>query len=100
MPAKARIYIAACIVLACTLAGGALLRGADPLSAQFFALAALACIASTMKVRLPGLQASMSVNFVFVLMAVAGLSLAETLLLAIPATAVQCLWRPKTRPKA
>jgi hypothetical protein len=42
----------------------------------------------------------MSLNFVFVLVAVAQLGLRETVLLACAATVVQCLWRTKTRPKA
>jgi len=67
--------------------------------ARFLACLSLACIASTMKVRLPGLQGTISVNFVFIFMGIAELSLAETLTLSLAATVVQCLWRPKTRPK-
>jgi hypothetical protein len=87
--------------IAIALLAGSVFHGfAFPDLARFLAYASLACIASTMKVRLPGLQASISVNFVFILMAITSLTLAETLILAIPATIVQCLWRPKTRPKA
>jgi hypothetical protein len=50
-------------------------------------------------VRLPGLKSTISVNFVFILIGIAELSLPETLTLALAATLVQCLWRPKTRPK-
>jgi len=52
-----------------------------------------------MKVRLPGLHGTISVNFVFILMALTQFSLGETLTIALGATLVQCLWRPKTRPK-
>jgi hypothetical protein len=101
MPTKAKIYIAQSVVVACALLGGAVWGGTNfPDLVQFLVLASLACIGSMMKVRLPGLPANISVNFVFILMAVAGLTLAETLFLAIPATVVQCLWRPKTRPQA
>ncbi len=100
MPLRARLYIYAVAAVATAVLAGSLVHGfAFPDPARFLAYASLACIASTMKVRLPGLRASISVNFVFILMAVAGLTLAETLILSIPATVVQCLWRPKTRPK-
>jgi hypothetical protein len=52
-----------------------------------------------MKVRLPGLHGTISVNFVFILMALTQFSLVETLTIAFAATLVQCLWMPKTRPK-
>jgi hypothetical protein len=52
-----------------------------------------------MKVRLPGLHGTISVNFVFILMALTQFSLAETLTIAFAATLVQSLWRPKTRPR-
>jgi hypothetical protein len=52
-----------------------------------------------MKVRLPGLHGTISVNFVVILIAITQLSLVETLTVAFAATLVQCLWRPKTRPK-
>jgi hypothetical protein len=51
-----------------------------------------------MKVRLPGLHGTISVNFVFILMALTQFSLVETLTVAFAATLVR-LWRPKTRPK-
>jgi hypothetical protein len=48
---------------------------------------------------LPGLHGTISANFVFILMALTQFSLVESLLVAAAATLVQCLWRPKTRPK-
>jgi hypothetical protein len=39
------------------------------------------------------------VNFVFILLSVAQLSLAETLVLSFAATMTQCQWRSKTRPQ-
>src|SRR5258706_5780993 len=98
---RASLYISGVAAVAPAVVVGSLVHGfAFPDPARLLAYASLACIASTMKVRLPGLQASISVNFVFILIAITFLTLAETLILAIPATIVQCLWRPKTRPKA
>jgi hypothetical protein len=100
MPLKTRLYIGAVVALGCVLLTGCLTWYRQfPEVARFLAYTSLACIASTMKVRLPRLHGTISVNFVFILLAVAQLSLAETLLLSFAATAVQCRWRPQTRPK-
>ncbi len=61
-----------------------------------YLLAAL--LASRMKVSLPGITATMSVNFFFVLIGIAQLSLSETLLLGCSATYLQCFWNAEKRP--
>jgi putative nucleotidyltransferase with HDIG domain len=53
----------------------------------------LAAIASALKIALPGLEGTVSVNFVFFLIGICSMSLSETLLLALIATLVQCFWR-------
>jgi diguanylate cyclase (GGDEF)-like protein/putative nucleotidyltransferase with HDIG domain len=52
-----------------------------------------------MKVTLPGVQGTMSVVFLFVLTAIAELSVPEVLLIGIVSVVVQCLWHTKTQPK-
>ncbi len=100
MPAKAKLYIGVSVALGFGLLAGTLIWFSQfPDVARYLACLSLACIASTMKVRLPGLHGTISVNFVFILIALTQLSLVETLTLAFAATLVQCLWRPKTRPK-
>ena len=59
----------------------------------FLALLALAVITSRLKVKLPGMKASMSVNLPFLLLASAQIELLPTLLIAGAATAVQCFAR-------
>jgi hypothetical protein len=99
MPLKTRLYIGVAVALGCVLLAGCLIWYRQfPEMARFLAYTALACIASTMKVRLPRLHGTISVNFVFILLAVAQLSLAETVVLSFAATVMQCKWRPKTRP--
>src|SRR5258706_8551946 len=71
-----------------------------PHPARFIHCLALALLASTFKVRLPGMQSSISLNFVVFIIGIGALSLVETLLVAVSATLVQSLWRPRTRPKA
>jgi putative nucleotidyltransferase with HDIG domain len=62
------------------------------LFASYFALTALA---SALKIVLPGLEGTVSVNLVFFLVGVCTMTLSETLALALIATAVQCFWRRK-----
>jgi hypothetical protein len=100
MPTNAKLYIGASVALGYSLLTGTLIWFSHfPDVARYLACLSLACIASTMKVRLPGLHGTISVNFVFILMALTQFSLVETLTIACAATLVQCLWRPKTRPK-
>jgi hypothetical protein len=100
MPARAKVYIGMSVALGFGLLAGTLIWFSQfPDVARYLACLSLACIASTMKVRLPGLHGTISVNFVFILIALTQLSLVETLTLAFAATLVQCFWRPKTRPK-
>src|SRR5438445_8388883 len=100
MSFKTRLYIVAAVALGFALLAGCLASYRQfPEMTRFLVYLSLACIASTMKVRLPRLQGTISVNFVFILLSIAQLSLAETLLLSFAATAVQCCWRPKTQPK-
>ncbi len=70
----------------------------DPL--KFLCYLAIALLASTLKVRLPGMESTMSVHFLFVLLGVLELSLGETLIIGCAATLIQSLWKTKHRPEA
>ena len=100
MATKAKVYIGITVALGFALLGGSVAWFREfPDMARFLACLSLACIASTLKVRLPGLRGTISVNFVFILMGIAQLSRSEIIVLSFAAALVQCLWRPKTRPK-
>ena len=60
---------------------------------------AIAFIASRMKVSLPGVTGTMSMNFLFVLLGIAELSLGETMVMGCLAMLVQCLLATKQRPR-
>jgi hypothetical protein len=60
---------------------------------------AMAMLTSSWKVRLPGITGSISVNFLFVLIAIAAFSFSETVVLASAACVVQCFWRARRRPR-
>ena len=67
---------------------------------KFVCYLLIAILASTMKVRLPGMDSSMSVHFLFVLLGVLELSLAETLIIGCGTALVQSVWKTKQRPEA
>ena len=60
---------------------------------QFATLAAIAALASRLKLKLPGLNGNMSVNLPFILLAAVQLSPSEALAVAAISTLVQCLPR-------
>ena len=53
---------------------------------RFFCYLAVAVLASGLKVQLPGIDGTMSVNFLFILLGVLELSLPETLVIGCTAT--------------
>jgi len=65
----------------------------------FFCYFVLAMLASGMKVKLPGVTGTMSVIFLFILIGIHELSVAETLLISLAGTLVQCYWHTRSRPK-
>src|ERR1035437_10288215 len=64
---------------------------------RFFCYLAVAVLASGLKVQLPGIDGTMSVNFLFILLGVMELSLPETLLIGCTATLVQSVWQARNR---
>jgi diguanylate cyclase (GGDEF)-like protein/putative nucleotidyltransferase with HDIG domain len=65
--------------------------------ARFVCYLAVAVLASGLKVQLPGIDGTMSVNFLFILLGVVELSLPETLLIGCTATLVQSAWQARKR---
>ena len=100
MPTTAKLYIGLIIALGCCLLAGCLFFQAqfpDPLRYASYLL--LAALASTLKVRLPGITGTISVNFLFILIGIAEFTLAETLTMGSAAILIQCMWRFKRRPR-
>ncbi len=64
---------------------------------RFACYLAVAILASGFKVQLPGIDGTMSVNFLFILLGVMDLSLAETLVMGCTATLVQSIWQARKR---
>jgi len=99
MPSLAKAYIAVIGALA-TAALGAVANRWNPENLGHFVLFySLAMVASAMKIRLPGLKTTISINFVFILIGIALFSFSEAVLLGLGSALVQSLWRPLQRPK-
>jgi hypothetical protein len=83
MPPKAKLFIALAIIPGLTMLslGVSHWESADPVRFTIYLL--LALVASTLKVRLPGLTGTMSMNFLFILIGVSQLSFSETLALGL-----------------
>jgi diguanylate cyclase (GGDEF)-like protein/putative nucleotidyltransferase with HDIG domain len=64
---------------------------------RFLCYLSVAVLASGLKVQLPGIDGTMSVNFLFILLGVLELSLPETLLIGCTATLVQSVWQARNR---
>src|SRR3954468_9755233 len=66
---------------------------------KFCAYLVAALFSSSLKVSLPGIEGTLSVNFLFTLLGVLELSLPETLCIGLASTLTQFYWRPARRPK-
>jgi diguanylate cyclase (GGDEF)-like protein/putative nucleotidyltransferase with HDIG domain len=97
MTLGARLYISVVVALGSfVLAVGAM----HPTSHQpikFICYLVVAVAASRLKVNLPGITGTMSVNFLFILLGILELSFAETLALGCFAILMQCFYRDRPR---
>ena len=64
---------------------------------RFLCYLIIAVISSGLKIQIPGLDGTMSVNFLFILLGVLELSLPETLLIGCTAVLVQSLWQARRK---
>ena len=62
---------------------------------RFVAYLALSLFASTLKVRLPGSDSTISASFLFVLIGISSFTLSETLVVGCSAALMQTFWKPK-----
>jgi len=99
MPIRARIYIAITAAAGAAVLATSLLHWHSNDLLKFACYLLIAALASTMKVRLPGIEGSMSVHFLFVLLGILELSLPETLVIGCMAALVQTFWKPKPVPE-
>ncbi len=95
MPLKARLYAIAMSMLGLIVVSRVFSAWHNHNMLQFICYLALALMSSSLNIKLPGLDGTMSANFLFILIGIADLSLAQTMAIGISATLVQCLWKHK-----
>src|SRR6202451_2295248 len=95
----ARVFIAAMAVAAggCLIAASFHSHPSDPV--KFFCYLLAALLASSLKVSLPGIEGTLSVNFLFTLLGILELSLPQALLIGLGSTLAQFYWKPARRLK-
>jgi putative nucleotidyltransferase with HDIG domain len=72
-------------------------QSSDPVKFICYLIAAL--LASSLKVSLPGIEGTLSVNFLFTLLGILELGLPETLVIGLASTLAQFYWKPARRVK-
>lgn len=95
----ARAFIAGMALFGatCLLFSFAHWQSNDPVKFACYVIAAL--LASSLKVTLPGIEGTLSVNFLFTLLGILELSLPETLVIGLASTLAQFYWRPARKLK-
>jgi len=73
-------------------------QSTDPVKFVCYLVAVI--LASSLKVSLPGIEGTLSVNFLFTLIGILEMSLPETLLIGLVSTLAQFYWRPARQLKA
>src|SRR5215467_7756078 len=99
MPRVAKAYIALVVASGTTV----LLFAAGSWSSanlrQFVIYLGLAALASTFKIRIPGMECTMSPNFVFLLLGMATCTFSELVAISLTAALVQSLWASAKSPR-
>jgi hypothetical protein len=98
MPLRARMCIMSVVTAGAVLLVASGLYWQSENLLRFVTFLALAVVTATLKIRIPRLGGTLSPAFVLLLVAIAELSFAETMLMAAVLGMVQVLWRPAQRP--
>ena len=99
MSKRAKAYVAATILLGFAALFYGLRDWALPNPTAFLVYLTIGAFASRFKVSLPGINATMSVNFLFLLIGIVELNLPALQVMGCVTVLVQCYWKPKTRPR-
>jgi len=98
MPKRAQAFVFLTSALGAAVMAAGAVHWESHDSLRFACYLVVALLASGLKVHLPGIDGTMSVNFLFILIGILELSLPETLLIGCASGLVQCLWNTKTAP--
>ena len=96
--AAPRLFITVVVLCGTSVMTYSVLHGRSDNPLKFFCYLVIALAASRLKVNLPGITGTMSVNFLFLLLGVLELSFPETMALGCAAVVVQCLGSDSPNP--
>ena len=96
---KSNVFIALFTLAGLAIMSEGLWRWQSTEPVRFACYLLVAMLASGLKVSLPGITGTMSVNFFFILIGIIDLSFSETLVIGAAAALVQCLWHSRQRPR-
>jgi putative nucleotidyltransferase with HDIG domain len=99
MYARAKTYIGLVLLLGAASALVSALRWETSEPIWFVTLFVLSIVTSLLRVTLPSIQGSLSLNYVFLIWGVARLGLGETILMGIVSAVVQTYWRCEKKPQ-
>jgi putative nucleotidyltransferase with HDIG domain len=94
----ATLHLLAHIAIGAAIIFWALLNWEPHDRLRFLSFLAATVFASVLKVRLPGVDGTISVNALFILVGIVNLSLPEALALGVVSIFVQCTWRRPSKP--
>ena len=97
MSIRTKLFVGITVSMGLTVLCSALWHWQSADLTRFFCYLAVAILASGLKVQLPGIDGTMSVNFLFILLGVMELSLPETLVIGCAASLVQSIWQTRSR---
>jgi putative nucleotidyltransferase with HDIG domain len=94
-----RVYIAALALAASGCFVLSMFQWQSTHPAKFLCYLIAALLASLLKITLPDIESTMSMNFLLTLICILELGLPETLIIGVAKTLLQFYWRPVRRPK-
>jgi diguanylate cyclase (GGDEF)-like protein/putative nucleotidyltransferase with HDIG domain len=97
MSTGTKLFVGITVSIGMLVLGSALWHWQSADLARFACYLAVAVLASSLKVQLPGIDGTMSVNFLFILLGTMELSLPETMVIGCTATLVQSVWQTRNR---
>ena len=95
MSLGARLYVGVIVALGTAVLAVGAMHPTSHQPMKFLCYLLVAVLASRLKVNLPGITGTMSVNFLFILLGILELSFAETLALGCAAILTQCFYRDR-----
>ena len=97
MSKRAKLFIGTEVAIGASVFAYALAHWESTGLQRFACYLLIALLSSGLKIELPSIDSTISVNFLFILMGIQGLSLSETLIIGCASTLVQCLWQPRQK---